>query len=124
MADRTDYNTLQRLSAGQWEDARAARVNALVEALAATHAASRALPGELACGRVDLRRAAVELRSELRGQLTATNPFAAFRAGGHAAAGTLQQLRRDCGYDPERESSLDALIAYEDALEDRLLNNH
>ncbi len=121
MAHRTDYGALQRLSGGQWEDARAARVNALVEALAATHAASRAIPDELDCGRVDLRRAAVELRSELRGQLTAANPFVASRAGAHTAADTVEELRRDCGYDPEGDSSVDALIAYKDALEDRLM---
>jgi len=35
----------------------------------------------------------------------------------------LQQLRRECGYDPDRDSPIDALIAYKDALEDRLLSD-
>ncbi len=122
MADETDYAALQRLSAGRWEDERAGRVNQIVGALAATHAASRALPTGLSCGRVDLRRAAEELRSELRGQLTATNPFVT-SADSRDAIAALEQLRRECGYDPEGDSSIDALIAYKDALEDRLLSD-
>lgn len=30
----------------------------------------------------------------------------------------IEQLQRDCEYDPEGESSVDELIAYKDALED------
>lgn len=33
---------------------------------------------------------------------------------------TIERLRRACGYDPEREGPVDDLIAYKDALEDRL----
>jgi hypothetical protein len=32
-------------------------------------------------------------------------------------------LRHECGYDPNGDSSIDALIAYKDALEDRLLSD-
>ncbi len=123
MADETDYDALQRLSAGRWQDERAGRVNGLAEALGATCAASRALPAGVSCGRVDLRRAAEELRSELRGQLTATNPFVASAAGSRTAIGALEQLRRECGYDPNGDSPIDALTAYKDALEDRLLSD-
>jgi hypothetical protein len=123
MSDNTDYAALQRLSARRWEHERAARVNALAEALAATRAASRALPDGLSCARVDLRRGGEELRSGLRGQLTATNPFVASPADSRDAVAALEQLRGECGYDPNGDSSIDALIAYKDALEDRLLSD-
>jgi len=115
MAQRTDYKTLQRLSAGESENNRAARVDRLAEALAAT----RALPAGLTCGRVDLGRAA----DELRDQLTAGNPFLASPADAHIARGELEQLRPGCAYDPDADRSIGALIASTDALEDRLLSN-
>ncbi len=83
MAAKTDYTTLQRLSAARWENERTARVDALAEALAATRAADRALPTgrALPAGRrlLDLAPVAAALRAELRAELTATNPFIAFR---------------------------------------------
>jgi hypothetical protein len=101
MAQRIDYAALQRLSAGEWENYRAARVDRLAEALAATRAAGRALPAGLTCGLVDLRRAADELRSELRAQLAATNPFVTSPADSRIGLAELEELRRECGYDPE-----------------------
>lgn len=49
MSDKTDYTTLQRLSAARWANERTARVDALAEALAATRAAERALPTGALC---------------------------------------------------------------------------
>lgn len=34
--------------------------------------------------------------------------------------GFLRELRSDCGYDPEGDSPLDALIEYKNTLEDEL----
>jgi len=109
MAQRTDYKTLQHLSGVESENNRAARVDRLAEALAATSA--RALPAGLSCGRVDLDRAAEELRSELRDQLTAGNPFVASPADAHIARGELEQLRPGCAYDPDPEDALEGRLS-------------
>jgi len=119
MAQRTDHKTLQRLSAGESENNRAARVDRLAEALAATSAAARAPPAGLTCGRVDLDRGGRgAARPAHRGQpirrLARGRPHRAGRAGA-AAPG--------CAYDPDADRSIDALIASTDALEDRLLSN-
>ena len=123
MASKTDYTTLQRQPERQWENERTARVDRLAEALAATRAAGRALPPGLTCGLLDLARAAKALRSELRTQLIATNPFIASPPDSRSELTELEELRRECDYDPAGDSPIGALIDYKDALEDRLLSH-
>ncbi len=121
MAKRTDNHVLQQISINEWESQRVRDVDDLAAALTHTVAASGAVPRYTQAGQPDLGRAASELRSELRARLDAKSPFTQ-RARSQRAVAHLQALARECGYDPEGDSSLDALIAYKDALEDRFLS--
>ena len=60
----------------------------------------------------------------MHAQLTATNPFVASPTDSRAALAELEELRHECDYDPNGDSSIEALIDYKDALEDLLLSHH
>lgn len=124
MSERTDYKALQALSATGWENDRSRRVDELAATLAHTIDAARAMPQQARSGQVDLGRAATNIRSQLRQQFELENPFVSTRTrpGTPNIVDELEALRRDCDYDPEGDSPLDALIAYKDALEDVLLS--
>ena len=122
MGQGTNNHVLQQISINEWESQRVRDVDELAAALTHTVAASSALPRHTQAGQPDLGRAATELRTELRARLNAKSPFT-HKARSQRAVAHLQALARECGYDAEGDSSIDALIAYKDALEDRLLSH-
>ena len=109
MAQGNDNHVLQQISINEWESQRVRDVDELAAALTHTVAASSALPRYTQAGQPDLGRAATELRTELRARLNAKSPFT-HKARSQRAVAHLQALARECGYDPEGDSSLDALI--------------
>ncbi len=75
MAEKTDYASLQRLAACEWDNERTQRVHALATALAKTRELGAQLPTTLYDSHRLIGEALDEIRQELRHQINRPNPF-------------------------------------------------
>lgn len=75
MAEKTDYASLQRLSACECDNERTQRVDALATALAKTRELGAQLPRTLYDSHRLIGEVLDEIRQELRYQINRPNPF-------------------------------------------------